>query len=342
MVRGLNWTLGSSSTRKPAAATLPARILHQPASDSSSTTGPGRAFVPLAANGRGLLFDDKRLYLVSMQTHTTGMKAHIFAACRQLLRPVARLLLKAGVNWKEFSDLSRTVFVEVATREFGLRGRPTNATRVAMLTGINRHEVRRQREALEAADPAPTYMNAAQRVLSGWHQDPDYLGDGGRPRRLADSGPAPSFQDLCRRYGGDMPPTALLRELRRVGAVDEGDDGLLSARARTYIQARVDPEKILRAGSVLEDVGDTVVFDLTAPATARLRFERRAENSSIDRRHVAAFQDFLEQEGMAFLERVDEWLTRHESLAADKGGRARVRLGVGVYHIENQPLQGTG
>lgn len=275
-----------------------------------------------------------------METNAAGYKAHLFAACRQLLRPIVRLLLKAGVNWKEFSDLSKTVFVEVATREFGLRGRPTNATRVAMLTGINRHEVRRQREALRAADPAPTYLNAAQRVLSGWHQDPAYVDDDGRPRPLVEFGSNPSFQDLCRRYGGDMPPTALLRELRRVNAVAEAGDGLLVAQARSYIQARVDPDKILRAGSVLEDLGDTVVFDLVAPENVRLRFERRAENNSIDRRHVPAFQDFLEQEGMAFLERIDTWLTRHES--QDDGSRARVRLGVGVYHIENQPLRGSG
>jgi hypothetical protein len=269
----------------------------------------------------------------------SSAKSHVFAACRQLLRPVVRLLLKAGVNWKEFSDLSKTVFVDVATREFGLRGRRTNATRVAMLTGINRHEVRRQREQLaESGQLAPTYLNAAQRVLSGWHQETEYLTEEGRPRAIPEHGPAPSFQDLCRRHGGDMPATALLRELRRVGAVGDLDNGALEARARTYIQSRLDPEKILRAGSVIEDLGDTVVFDLTAPESARMRFERRAENSMIDRRHVAAFQDFLEEEGMAFLERVDAWLTRHEASAAGRG--VPVRLGVGVYHIENQPLRG--
>jgi len=254
---------------------------------------------------------------------------------------VVRLLLRAGVNWKEFSDLSKTVFVDVATREFGLRGRPTNAARVSMLTGINRHEVGRQREQLgDPSPPVPTYLNAAQRILSAWHQETDYLTATGRPRAIPESGPAPSFQDLCRRHGGDMPTTALLRELRRVGAVGEGRDGRLEARARTYIQSRLDPEKILRAGSVIEDLADTVVFDLTAPEDARLRFERRAENSLIDRRHVAAFQDFLEDEGMAFLERVDAWLSRHEVTAAGAGRSVPVRIGVGVYHIENHPSRG--
>lgn len=267
-------------------------------------------------------------------------KEQVAAACRQLLRPIVRLLLKAGMNWKEFADLSKTAFIEVATREFGIRGRPTNASKVALMTGINRHEVSRQQEQLAAAvQPVPTYLGAAQRVLSGWHQDADYLDEGGAPRVLPESGPAPSFQELCRRYAGDMPASALLREFRRVGAVEEAGEGLLRAAMRSYIQARLDPEKIVRAGSVLEDLGNTVVFDLTAPASARLRFERRAENASIDLRDVPEFQDFLEREGMAFLERVDEWLTRHERNDPSTPG-TRVRLGVGVYHLQDEPARG--
>ena len=269
-----------------------------------------------------------------------SIKPQVIAACRQLLLPVARLLLRAGISWKEFADLAKTVFIEVATRDFGIRGRPTNASRVALLTGINRHEVSRQQVQLaRAVVPVPTYLNAAQRVLSGWFQDPDYLLADGLPRPLPDGGAAPSFQDLCRRYGGDMPSTALLRELRRVRAVGADPDGQLRALARSYIQGRLDPEKILRAGSVLEDLGNTVVFDLTAPANARLRFERRAENASIDLRDVPAFQDFLEQQGMALLERVDDWLTRHEQRDGATGG-TRVRLGVGLFHIQDEPARG--
>jgi len=34
--------------------------------------------------------------------------------------------------------------------------------------------------------------------------------------------PAPSFSDLCVRYAGDIPATALLKELRKVGAAGAG------------------------------------------------------------------------------------------------------------------------
>lgn len=259
----------------------------------------------------------------------------VLAACRQLLRPVVRLLIRSGVSWKDFSDLAKVSFVEVASREFGIRGRPTNGVRVSILTGIHRREVARLRELAEAPlDEVPQYLNAAQRVLSGWYQDADYVGADGSPISVAVAGPAPSFEDLCGRYGGDVTPTALLKELRAAGNLATDGDGRCRALSRVYIPLKVDPSKTLRAGSVLADIGETVVHDLTCGPDDALRFERRAENSQIDPRHLPAFRAFLESEGQAFLERVDDWLTRHEAVDGSAGPRAHVRLGVGVYHIQ--------
>ena len=47
---------------------------------------------------------------------------------------------------------------------------------------------------------------------------------------------------------------------------------------------------------------------------------------------------FLEKEGQAFLERVDEWLSRHEAPPADGGSKTRsLRVGAGVYGIQDEP-----
>ena len=53
------------------------------------------------------------------------------SACRALLKPVVSFLLKCGLTWREFAAIAKSVFVEVASREYGLRGRPTNISRVA-------------------------------------------------------------------------------------------------------------------------------------------------------------------------------------------------------------------
>ena len=277
-------------------------------------------------------------HLVAMDANTdNGAKNPTLSASRRLLEPVVRLLLRSGITWKEFAEVAKTVFVQVATAEFGIRGRPTNLARVAILTGINRREVARQRQLSEPDQPAqPVFMNAAQRLLSAWHQDPDYLDTTGAPRAVPAEGPPPSFADLCDRHGGDLPASALLKELRSVGAVRAGAAGTWIAAARTYIPLQMDSDKVLRAGEVLNDIGTTVVHDLIAPSGVALRFERRAENDSVDAQALPEFREFLEHEGQAFLERIDDWLTRHAVAPGKTAGRRVIRLGVGMYHIQTE------
>jgi hypothetical protein len=270
------------------------------------------------------------------------LKLSVLMACRQLLRPIVLFLLNSGITWREFADVAKSSYVEVATAEFGIRGRPTNASRVAILTGLGRREVAKQRESLEATEQRePAYLNSATRVLAGWHQDADYLDGDGRPRAIPPVGPPPSFEDLCKRYGGDIPYSALLKELRAVGAVSRGDDTALQALSRVYIPLQLDPAKVLRAGSVMQDLGNTVVHDLLVKAQQPLRFERRATNDRIARKHEAAFREFLEAEGQAFLVRLDEWLTRHEATEEEINDGHAMRLGVGVYHLQSEISPGT-
>ena len=82
-----------------------------------------------------------------------------------------------GMTWKEYSALSKSVFVETATEEYGIKGRPTNISRVSILTGIDRKEVKRQRDLLQSDMPVLKRKTTdATRVLSGWHQDADFIG----------------------------------------------------------------------------------------------------------------------------------------------------------------------
>ncbi|MEZ5500915.1 MAG: DUF6502 family protein [Steroidobacteraceae bacterium] len=270
-----------------------------------------------------------------------NLKSRVIAACRRLLRPVARLLLKSGISWKEFAEVAKTVFVEVATTEFGIRGRPTNLSRVAILTGINRREVARQRELLDKGEiEDPVFVNVGHRVLAGWHQDVDYLDSDGSPQLLGEEGPAPSFADLCSRYAGDIPASALLKELLTTGVVQRCNDGQLRVVGRNYIPARVDSERVVLGGIELEDMGATVVHNVTAPPSAALRFERQAEHPAVAIAHLPEFRKFIEAEGQALLERVDAWLTEHQASAEEVERGTSIRLGLGMYHIQTDSQQG--
>lgn len=258
----------------------------------------------------------------------------IVAACRRWLRPVARWLLQSGLTWKEFSEISRVVFVSTAFEEFGLRGRPTNVSRVALLTGLSRRDVRRVQTEAVSQQPSTTEdaLNHASRVLSGWHLDADFHDEQGRPRELPAEGEGASFAQLLRRYAGDIPRTALVKELLRSGSIERLADGSYRALRRFYMPRAVDGSAVERSGSVLADLATTLEHNLSRGTREPARFEGRAQNRRVDPRHLPAFRALLEREAQAMLERVDDWLSTHEAPA----GEPAVRLGVGIYAIQDR------
>jgi hypothetical protein len=273
----------------------------------------------------------------------TGLdRCAVVQTCRVLLRPIASLLLKCGMTWREFAEVSKGVFVAVASQDYGLNGRPTNVSRVSILTGVSRKEVARVREQLEQqSEPLPNKTTDATRLLSGWHQDPDFVTATGEPRVLAADGEGATFSALWRRYGGDVPVTSMRKELERAGAITVLPDGTLRAERRYFMPRSFDPQWILNAGSMLRDLGTSITHNLDASgmqawgAPAR-RFIGRATSDSVDVAAMPEFEAFVEKNGQEFLERIDKWLTEHGARSATGDARKRVRLGLGVFLIAGE------
>ena len=87
------------------------------------------------------------------------------------MEPIIGILLRNGVTHKDLALICKQLYVQVATDEFGIRGRDTNLSRVAMLTGIDRKEVARIKEAMQSntqktLDAKVLWDNVQQRVQS--------------------------------------------------------------------------------------------------------------------------------------------------------------------------------
>ena len=161
----------------------------------------------------------------------TQSKTH--TAILLVLRPLARVLLKGGVGFREFSELAKRAFVDVATQDYGLRGRPTNISRVAVMTGLTRKEVRRIRQLIEdGSDDLGNKDTPMSQILHRWHTDTDYLTEHGEPRELAYDGEDCSFASLVKKYGGDVPPGAMRTELERIEAIEQSPGQKLKPTTR--------------------------------------------------------------------------------------------------------------
>lgn len=265
-----------------------------------------------------------------------ALRVRLLEALGKALEPVVLLLLKSGIGWKDFSDIAKEKFVSVATESFGIRGRPTNLSRVAILSGLDRREVARLRR--RATDPhtAPQgYVSKPTQLLHAWYHDPQYLDPSGKPRDLEIEGAEGSFAELVRQYAPGIPLVAMIKELRAAGAVADVDGQRLRALKRSYIPRELNENLVRLWGSVLQDVGTTFEHNISREEAELARFERRSISLRVDPNALPEFREMLEREGQAFLERVDEWISAHE-LRSNTEQSTGIRLGVGVYHIQDR------
>ena len=144
-----------------------------------------------------------------------------------MLWPVVAQLLDRGLTAREFCAISNYVFVAVASQRFGIKGRPTNVSRISLLTGLSRKKVSQLRKLNEHWPLANVQKStAATRFLVGWWTDPEFCGENGKPVPVRLGADSYLFTKLWRRYGRDVLPMTLSKELRRTGAVIPVENGL--------------------------------------------------------------------------------------------------------------------
>ena len=114
-----------------------------------------------------------------------------------LLRPIARLFLRFGRGYREYSDLSKTAFVSVASEDYGVHGRPTNVSRITAMTGLTRKEISRIRGRIERGEGVLLERTTPVReVIEGWRSDAEFLDENGEPAALPSAGNTGSFRSL--------------------------------------------------------------------------------------------------------------------------------------------------
>ena len=107
---------------------------------------------------------------------TDDIKKRVLDAFLLVLRPVVRILLRYGVGYREFAEITKTAFVDIASSDFGIRGRPTNISRVAVMTGLTRKEVKRLRDQIAKGNSAITVKTTPfEDVLHHWHAQSEFL-----------------------------------------------------------------------------------------------------------------------------------------------------------------------
>lgn len=266
-----------------------------------------------------------------MDTHSKV----IIEAVTRLLHPLIRILLRNGISCGAFTELARKAYVDVAEREFTVTGRKQSTSRISVLTGLNRKEVARlQKLSSPQKSGVDERYNRAARVISGWLHDEDFQDRKGDPNILPFTDTPRSFSALVKKHSGDMPPRAVADELQRVGAVELTSHGELRLTARGYVPSDGDVEKLHVLGTDTRDLIGTIDYNLTHPPN-KARFQRKVMYDNVPRQHIGAFHKLSARLAQGVLEQLDSWLAeRDRDNSPVTKGHGRVRLGLGIYLIE--------
>jgi Family of unknown function (DUF6502) len=188
-----------------------------------------------------------------------------------LLSEFARFLLAAGVSYEKFDGLAKRAYVQAASLEARFSNSKINKSAIAAMTGLTRTDVRGVVKGIRQSTEFES--DRLEKLVTGWLTDPAYSSTGKRPKKLLVRGERGSFFKLAKKYGADIPPKALLRELQRQKMVEiEGDSVVLTDNAhrlpaqRQLRQLTTSLNRMLRAS---QDQGVSVqgIKILSADAT---------------------------------------------------------------------------
>jgi hypothetical protein len=173
-------------------------------------------------------------------------------------------------------------------------------------------------------------------LLSGWHTDKEFQDNNGEPKLLRIDGEDPSFSTLMNLYGGDIPTTAMLKELISVQAVEQLEDGTIKALQRYFMPVAFDENRIFNIIDDLVDISNTAYENLVRDHDEQSYFQAKVTNDYVSEAAFSEFQKMAREKGFVLLEEFDDWLAKNEVSPEDAEKSKQIRLGLGMYFIHNK------
>lgn len=257
------------------------------------------------------------------------------SAILKLLRPLVRLLLRNGMTYGDFADLSKWVFMDVAAKEFGIPGRKQSVSRVSVITGLTRKEVSRLQKIDTPDDSAIAHQyNRAARVISGWLRDKHFHDKQGHPAELKFEDSKNSFSDLVKKHSGDIPPRAILDELLRVGTVQMDEDDRICLLTDGFVPRTGEKDKLHILGTDVELLLSTIDYNLRQVGQTP-RFQRKVAYNNLPAEILPDFRQLSAKKAQALLIELDRHLSKRDrDTNPGVEGTGQKKAGIGIYYFE--------
>ncbi|MSO72948.1 MAG: hypothetical protein EXQ84_04990 [Rhodospirillaceae bacterium] len=264
--------------------------------------------------------------------HPSGPSKPLVAAVKQLLRPLVRMLIAKSVGLPALLALLKEVYVDVALNEFPVEGKKQTDSRVSLLTGVHRKDVKRLRGQAFDALTAPRSIGLGAQVVARWLAGSDTADKSGMPLPLPrTAAKGPSFDGLVAGISTDVRPRAVLDEWLRLGVARLDKEGRVVLNQAAFVPEKGFEEKAFYLGRNIHDHLAAAAHNLLADGNPLL--ERSVHYSDLTPDTVGALQEAAERSGMQALLSLNRMAL--ELAAKDKGkAEATKRVNFGLYFFK--------
>ena len=256
----------------------------------------------------------------------------------RLLRPLVRLLIRAGITFPVLEDLLRGLFVDVAQNDLLPDPKSRTDSRISLLSGVHRKEIRRLRLLPQPSRETPPVVTLTSQIIARWLGAAPWIDAQGDPLALPRNGAEPeSFERLVESVTKDLRPRAVLDTLLADGVVTVDGQDRVCLNQAAFVPLPGQEAQLFYFGRNLADHLAAAAANITAPAPApfldrsghydRLPAEVAARLEAISR---AAAQQMLLEINRAALAMTD-------ALPEPTTPTKRVNLGVYLFVEDEAP-----
>ncbi len=256
----------------------------------------------------------------------------LVAALRRVLRPLIRMMLSHGIRFQTFCDLVKSTYIQVAEVEFAIENKAQTDSRISLLTGVHRRDVKRLRSESLAASSLSLQASLSAQLLAKWSGRSESLDSQGVPLplpRLASKGGENSFEALVQSISKDFRARVVLDEWLRQGIATLDEEDYVHLAPDAFVSPQGMEEKAFYFGQNIHDHLAATVHNLSGESPPLL--ERCVYYDKLTTESIKEYERIARTAGMRALHTVN----RHaiELQKRDEGKADAVyRTNFGIYN----------
>ncbi len=256
-----------------------------------------------------------------------------------VLQPLARLMIDQGLQHAQVSEILKAVLVQESVAQYALDERGVSDTRVALLTGVHRKDVKRLRAVQQTRNSrAKQGISVPSAVIARWISEPRFLNIDQSPRALAKSPKSgtlgePDFPTLVAEISRDVSARAVLDELLRLGAVKILPQGQVALVDQAFVPQGSPAEQLEFLAASVGDHLSAAVHNVNPRRSSAAMLDQSAFSQDLSAEQVAALQQHARKLWAGVLQKFLSSATLAEQRSQSAANHTH-RVRFGVYFFE--------